>query len=174
MAVALSAATTSAHHVTTIFGGVLFVIPLALDALRQITLDDPRRDRPAWQRPARYALPLVRGLFLGALMIAAVAVTVLPYWIWSIRDPISQVPIPHGSASFIDQLQPLLGLQLPQRRVELRGHRRALFRRVGQRAHHLGCAVDDDVTVFGRGRRRSEQHQHEHQQGGKLHGGSRR
>lgn len=105
LAIVLSAATTAAHHVTTIFGGVLFVIPLALDTLRLVTLRDPRREQPFWRRLARYGRPLARGIFLAILMIAAVAITVLPYWIWSIQDPITQVPIPHGSReNFLERL----------------------------------------------------------------------
>ncbi len=104
MAILLSAATTAAHHVTTIFGAVLFIIPLALDTLRQVTLRDPRRGQPAWRRALRYVKPVGRGVFLAILMIAAVATTVLPYWLWSISDPITQVPIPHGSReSFLER-----------------------------------------------------------------------
>ncbi|QFS83728.1 hypothetical protein FIU97_13190 [Roseivivax sp. THAF40] len=104
MAILLSAATTAAHHVTTIFGAVLFIIPLALDTLRQVTLRDPRRGQPAWRRALRYVKPVGRGVFLAILMIGAVATTVLPYWLWSISDPITQVPIPHGSReSFLER-----------------------------------------------------------------------
>jgi hypothetical protein len=96
-ALILAASTTAAHHVTTIFGGIFFVLPLGFEALR-IAIHETR-GRPMARRVAP---PLLRGILLGAAMIAVVAVTILPYWIWSIRDPITQVPIPHGSRlSFI-------------------------------------------------------------------------
>lgn len=106
-AVAFSAATTSAHHVTTIFGGVLFVLPLAAQSLRAYAaLGWPEGMR--WP-VLRFWRPLVRGMLLAVLMIMAVAVTVFPYWYWSVTDPITQVPIPHGSReSFLERLD--LGL----------------------------------------------------------------
>ena len=107
-AVVFAAATTAAHHVTTIFGGVLFVIPLALQALRsvhEIVPVGPHR----FGRLRRFVMPIGRGLLLAVFMLAAIVITVMPYWIWSISDPITQVPIPHGSReSFIER--PDLGL----------------------------------------------------------------
>ena len=107
-AVIFTAATTAAHHVTTIFGSVLFVVPLSLQALRGVAEMAPRgvSGRPVMRA---FAGPVARGLFLGACMIGATVLTVLPYWIWSINDPITQVPIPHGSReSFL--ARPDLGL----------------------------------------------------------------
>ncbi|MFV0333167.1 MAG: hypothetical protein ACK5JR_03735 [Tropicimonas sp.] len=99
-----AAATTALHHVTTIFGGALFVIPLAVQALRAVAgarqgrapPGTPRWLRPAlWARP--FAWPFARGLLLAGLMLGAILLTVFPYWQWSVSDPITQVPIPHGS-----------------------------------------------------------------------------
>ncbi|NNE87650.1 MAG: hypothetical protein HKN27_06205, partial [Silicimonas sp.] len=101
-AVIFAAATTAAHHVTTIFGGALFVLPLGLQALRAAI--DIRA--PSGMGATLRALtgPIARGLLLAILMIAAIVLTVFPYWSWSINDPITQVPIPHGSRdSFIDR-----------------------------------------------------------------------
>ncbi len=106
-AVILSAATTAAHHVTTIFGGVLFVLPLAAQSLRAYAaLHRVHGNKSGiWH----FWRPLARGMGLAVLMIAAVAITVFPYWHWSVTDPITQVPIPHGSReSFI--ARPDLGL----------------------------------------------------------------
>lgn len=101
-AVTFAAATTACHHVTTIFGGALFVLPLGVRALLDIGVLRPalrRRDRVT-----RLAGPVLRGLVLAVLMLGAIAVTVYPYWVWSISDPITQVPIPHGSReSFLDR-----------------------------------------------------------------------
>ncbi|MHA6263525.1 hypothetical protein ACXYMO_10000 [Arenibacterium sp. CAU 1754] len=101
-AVALSAATTAAHHVTSIFGGVLFVLPLAAQSLRAYA----GRDLPhGWSTGViRFWRPLARGILLAVLMITAVALTVFPYWYWSVTDPITQVSIPHGSReSFLER-----------------------------------------------------------------------
>ena len=94
-AVIFTAATTAAHHVTTIFGGVLFILPLGLHALKAVADLRPRRGilRKLW----RFVPPLSRGLMLAAAMLGAIVVTVLPYWLWSASDPITQVSIPHGS-----------------------------------------------------------------------------
>lgn len=107
-AVVFAAATTAAHHVTTIFGSVLFTVPLALQALRSVAEVVPvGPGRLAWIR--RFLRPVIRGLTLGVFMILATVVTVLPYWLWSISDPITQVSIPHGSReSFLER--PDLGL----------------------------------------------------------------
>ncbi|MCU4655218.1 hypothetical protein N8I71_20440 [Roseibacterium sp. SDUM158016] len=106
-AVIFGAATTAGHHVTTIFGAVLFVFPIGLHALTATAelhpIAGPRGPglRPwlGWLGRAvgRFGKPLGRGLFLGVCLIAAIVLTILPYWLWSVSDPITQVPIPHGS-----------------------------------------------------------------------------
>jgi hypothetical protein len=96
-AVLFSAATTAAHHVTTIFGGVLFILPLAGQALFAVTKIKPAAGLGLGRRLSRFLPALARGMLLAVLMIGAIATTVLAYWIWSINDPITQVPIPHGS-----------------------------------------------------------------------------
>lgn len=102
-AVIFAAATTAAHHVTTIFGSVLFIIPLALQALRSVAEVAPI-GVGYFARSRRYVLPFMRGILLAIFMILAIVVTVYPYWVWSISDPITQVPIPHGSReSFIER-----------------------------------------------------------------------
>ena len=102
-AVLCASATTAAHHVTTIFGGVLFILPLGLQALRSLAAVYEPVGRKAWTR--LYAKAIGRGLFLGIFMLSAIIITVFPYWWWSINDPITQVPIPHGSReSFIERL----------------------------------------------------------------------
>lgn len=94
-AVIFTAATTAAHHVTTIFGSVLFVIPLGLQALRAVAEMHPATSYR--HKFTRFLKPLGRGILLAVFMGGAMATTVLAYWIWSINDPITQVPIPHGS-----------------------------------------------------------------------------
>ena len=102
-ALTFAAATTAAHHVTTIFGGVLFILPLGLHALSAVVSMSEKPGALATTRSIGW--PLARGFFLAVFMLAAVIITVLPYWSWSINDPITQVPIPHGSReSFIERL----------------------------------------------------------------------
>ena len=102
-AVVFAAATTAAHHVTTIFGGILFILPLGLHALSAVIARSERTG--LWTTAKRLGWPIGRGLLLGTFMLAAIVITVFPYWAWSINDPITQVPIPHGSReSFVERL----------------------------------------------------------------------
>ena len=92
------AATTAAHHVTTLFGTILFIGPIALHALhthaRQRNI---RLKGNIWPYAKSLTWPLLRGAPLAILLLSAILTTVFPYWYWSITDPITQVPIPHGS-----------------------------------------------------------------------------
>ena len=106
-AVIFAGATTAAHHVTTIFGSVLFVIPLGIQALRSVVELRIGLGRRAITGAVAGAVgrgALLAGLFLGVMIL-----TVFPYWSWSVADPITQVSIPHGSReSFVER--PDLGL----------------------------------------------------------------
>jgi hypothetical protein len=102
-AVIFSAATTAAHHVTTIFGGVLFILPLGLHALKAVAEIRPTAGRSRLYVVGRFVPPLARGAVLAVLMLGAIIITVFPYWYWSVTDPITQVSIPHGSReSFLE------------------------------------------------------------------------
>jgi len=86
--VALTLAAASAHHVTLIFGSVLFGAPvLAL----------------AWydgRQQGRATSPIIgRALVFAAISAVGVGLVLLPYWIAIIRHPIEQMPIPHASRS---------------------------------------------------------------------------
>jgi hypothetical protein len=110
-AIACAAATTAAHHVTTLFGSVFFLGPVVvaalLDGLRtplsgEVAAHPTRLDRAtAWpvvaRRLRRVAGPLARSALYGGAVLAALFIVVLPYWLWSSSDPITQVPIPHAS-----------------------------------------------------------------------------
>ena len=94
-AIATLAATTACHHVTTLFGSIFFLGPIIarviVDALRS-----PDAGR-------HVATSIVRSFAFGTLLIATLVSVVLPYWLWSSSDPISQVPIPHDSrADFLE------------------------------------------------------------------------
>ena len=94
LAVVTLSATTACHHVTTLFGSVFFIGPL----VARVVVD-------AWRAEPRRAHMFASIARVGAFSILALLVlitVVLPYWLWSSSDPISQVPIPHGSrANFL-------------------------------------------------------------------------
>ena len=106
----LTAATTSVHHVTPLFGTVFFVAPVGIAALlanlKRRESSKPKKALATlqWASPA-----LVRGIAIGVGMLILIITIVFPYWHWSITDPITQVSIPHGSReNFISK--PNLGL----------------------------------------------------------------
>jgi len=97
-AIMLTAATTSVHHVTPLFGTVFFVAPVGVAAWIG-NLKSRESVKPLglfaimrWASPA-----LIRGLVMGVCMLFLIVTIVFPYWHWSITDPITQVSIPHGS-----------------------------------------------------------------------------
>ena len=122
-AVIFGAATTATHHVTMLFGAVLFIVPLAFQALRAVAELNPlplrtdgaqlrdqltlaTRMTMRWRTQmavlSRFGWPVSRGLVLAVALVGAMVVTIFPYWYWSVTDPITQVSIPHGSReSFI-------------------------------------------------------------------------
>ena len=108
--ICLTAATTSVHHVTPLFGTVFFVAPVGLAAWLS-NLKAKEASKPVGALAlARWAAPaLLRGIAMGLCMLLLIITIVFPYWHWSITDPITQVSIPHGSReNFI--AKPNLGL----------------------------------------------------------------
>jgi hypothetical protein len=85
---ALSLAAASAHHVTLIFGSLVFALPVLWLAMR---------DRN--EEGGSPIAVLGRALVFGVLGAAGVGIVLLPYWISIIQHPINQVPIPHASRS---------------------------------------------------------------------------
>ncbi len=113
------AACTAGHHVTTLFGSVFFLGPVLVAGLLtqsripradESGIDDLYVSRgsiiPLTARRLRRILPaVVRGAVLGPCILGALVIVVLPYWLWSGSDPITQIPIPHGSrANFLADL----------------------------------------------------------------------
>ncbi len=91
--IAVSLTAAAAHHVTLIFGVVLFAGPVLWTALV-----DARDERAA----ASPAGVLSRAAVFGGLVAAGVGVVLLPYWLAIIQHPIHQIPIPHDSrANFL-------------------------------------------------------------------------
>ncbi|PIB34749.1 hypothetical protein BFP72_04670 [Reichenbachiella sp. 5M10] len=95
----LIAVAVCSHHVTPIFGMVFFVVPLMGTAV----MDGARREVGSYEKVGillfiKYVKKyLPRVIFFGFMTIVVAMVVILPYWIWSKSDPITQVPIPHGS-----------------------------------------------------------------------------
>lgn len=85
-AVLISLAAAAAHHVTFLFGAVLFAIPVFVLAV----MDRKRTDSSAGGVIARAA-------GFAVLVLAGVLVVILPYWLALKANPITQMPIPHGS-----------------------------------------------------------------------------
>lgn len=110
-ALIMFAACTAGHHVTTLFGSIFFAGPVIADvlvtALRRPLPDEGvakparvgmRNLRQLAIRRVRRIVPVAAraGLFGIGLPIVLLGV-VLPYWLWSASDPITQIPIPHAS-----------------------------------------------------------------------------
>ncbi len=86
--VAISMAGAAAHHVTFLFGAILFALPvLWLSVL----------DRKLSGRGSSVVGVLVRAVVFGAAILGAAILVLLPYFMSLRQNPISQLPIPHGS-----------------------------------------------------------------------------
>ena len=95
----LIAVTVCSHHVTPIFGMVFFIFPLI-----GMVVMDASKDRVKNMKAVTFSLffqsflslfKRIIGFGFSALVI--IIVCILPYWINSKNNPITQVPIPHGS-----------------------------------------------------------------------------
>ena len=86
--VAVSLAAASAHHVTLIFGTVLFAGPVLwvvwMDALDGRTKGSP-------------GAAVSRAVVFAIVVAIGVGIVLLPYWMTLIEHPIHQIPIPHDS-----------------------------------------------------------------------------
>ncbi len=95
----LLAACAGAHHATIIFGSAIFAAPVIALALMD-TRDGER---------ASTGGVITRTVIVTIIVGAAIAITILPYWIDLIHYPVTQTPIPHPSrASYI--LSPQWGM----------------------------------------------------------------
>ncbi|MEO1256388.1 MAG: hypothetical protein AAFY41_16075, partial [Bacteroidota bacterium] len=101
----LIAVAVCSHHVTPIFGMVFFIVPIMATAI----MDNARDEIGSYKdigvklflKYVKKAIPRV--FFVGFFSVVLTIVMILPYWLWSKNDPITQVPIPHGSRdSFIE------------------------------------------------------------------------
>lgn len=98
-ALSLLAVTVCSHHVTPIFGMVFFIAPLIGMAI----IDKARESTHSFEevKIQLFLKTLVkllkRIIVFGFSVIVLIVVCILPYWINSKKNPITQVPIPHGS-----------------------------------------------------------------------------
>ncbi|PYX73488.1 MAG: hypothetical protein DMG78_08850 [Acidobacteria bacterium] len=91
--VAVSWAAAAAHHVTLIFGTVLFAGPV-LWVICKDALDGRTK--------GSVAASVSRAVLFAVLVGVGVGVVLFPYWMTLIQHPIHQIPIPHDSrANFL-------------------------------------------------------------------------
>jgi len=91
--VVVSLTAAAAHHVTLIFGLVLFAGPVLWVAYL-----DARDERV----PGSVGGVISRAVMFGAAVGVGVGLVLLPYWLAIIQHPIHQIPIPHDSrANFL-------------------------------------------------------------------------
>jgi len=95
----LLAVTVTSHHVTPIFGMVFFIFPLI-----GLVLMDVSKESVSSMKAVTFKVFLnsfsklfkrIVGFGISSLLI--IIFCILPYWINSKNNPITQVPIPHGS-----------------------------------------------------------------------------
>ncbi|PSH04925.1 MAG: hypothetical protein CXZ00_05720 [Acidobacteria bacterium] len=86
--VVISMAGAAAHHVTFLFGAVLFALPVLWLSLL---------DREESEQKSSSGAMLVRAVMFGIVVVASVVVVLLPYFVSLRQNPITQLPIPHGS-----------------------------------------------------------------------------
>ena len=95
----LIAVTVTSHHVTPIFGMVFFIFPLI-----GMVIIDVSREQVNSMKEVSFKLFLnsffklfKRIITFGISSLVIIIGCILPYWINSKNNPITQVPIPHGS-----------------------------------------------------------------------------
>lgn len=95
----LIAVGVSSHHVTPIFGMVFFILPLigtaVLDTAREKVGSYSKIGFTLFIKEVKNAFGRIT--IFGIATIVLAIVVILPYWLWSKSDPITQIPIPHGS-----------------------------------------------------------------------------
>ena len=85
--VVFTLAAAGVHHVTLIFGSVLFALPVLW-----LAVIDRGEERSS-------IAVVIRGAIMAGIAAIGVGIVLLPYWIAIIKHPIEQMPIPHASRS---------------------------------------------------------------------------
>ncbi|MDV7186817.1 hypothetical protein R3X25_05940 [Lutibacter sp. TH_r2] len=97
--ISLIAVTVTSHHVTPIFGMIFFIFPL----IGMVIMDHSREQVNSMKEVT--FMVFLKSFFklfkrivgFGGLSLMVIIFCILPYWINSKANPITQVPIPHGS-----------------------------------------------------------------------------
>ena len=97
--ISLIAVTVCSHHVTPIFGMIFFIFPL----IGMVVLDVAREKVNSYKEVnlklffQTTFLLVKRIIAFGFTSVFLIVFCIFPYWINSKNNPITQVPIPHGS-----------------------------------------------------------------------------
>jgi hypothetical protein len=95
----LIAVTVTSHHFTPIFGIILFIFPI----IGTVIMDIAREEVNSYKEihfslfVKTFVKQLKRNLVFGFSSLFIIIFCILPYWINTINNPITQIPIPHAS-----------------------------------------------------------------------------
>ena len=95
----LIAVTVTSHHVTPIFGMIFFIFPIIGMVILDISREEVNSNKEITFKLfiKNFRKQFKRNLTFGMLSLVVIIGCILPYWINSKNNPITQVPIPHGS-----------------------------------------------------------------------------
>lgn len=95
----LLAVTVTSHHVTPIFGMVFFIFPLIGLVLMDASKEKVTSNREITLKVfiGQFVKHFKRIITFGLGSLVLIVGCILPYWINTKNNPITQVPIPHGS-----------------------------------------------------------------------------
>ncbi|ADY29056.1 membrane protein [Cellulophaga lytica] len=95
----LIAVTVTSHHVTPIFGMVFFIFPLIGMVIMDTAKDKVKDTKAIHLKTFIWAFKKLfwRIVTFGFSSLMLIIFCILPYWVNSKKNPITQVPIPHGS-----------------------------------------------------------------------------
>jgi len=99
IALSLIGVTVTSHHVTPIFGMVFFIFPLigmvVMDSAREKVLSFKEVTFLSFLKTLWRLSRRIVSFGFGTLVV--IIICILPYWVNTKNNPITQVPIPHGS-----------------------------------------------------------------------------
>ncbi|WP_064966875.1 hypothetical protein [Tenacibaculum ovolyticum] len=95
----LISVTVTSHHVTPIFGMIFFIFPLIGLVIMDASKEEVKTMKAVnFKVFIKYFAKLFKRMItFGGLSLVIIIGCLLPYWINSKKNPITQVPIPHGS-----------------------------------------------------------------------------
>lgn len=95
----LISVTVTSHHVTPIFGMIFFIFPLIGLVIMDASKEEVKTMKAVnFKVFLKYFAKLFKRMItFGGISLVIIIGCLLPYWINSKKNPITQVPIPHGS-----------------------------------------------------------------------------